>query len=526
MIHLLHSVGLIFALTAPVSVPPAATAQAGQGDTLAELRAWIERFRIRSSWFDPAFSGQLERLLSDARRSYAEGGAHGREVILALLDVRGIVPNGSMRELEQGSYRPDSVTAGVRRAGSAALEALVGGEQGREVLSWLASEVLIRPRVHPLERRLAAVELMAGRFQADTQLALFTCASASERALRGAAIGSLAGWQDENVDRFMAGQVVGVVNDPGWISAKALRSHFEKRPLSPDSPAGRELSQALNRATLSEDWRLALRAVKTLGALNDELAVQQLIEGLSVWMQRRERGQGSRRLEGAIVAELQRRSGRNIGPHPERWARWWQVVQAGQLPEASRGPSGRATRASFFGLRPETDKVVFVIDRSGSMDADFGRRGHTRYEEALSQMVQLLESLGPQTRFGVTLFSNGHARWTTKLRPATSGNLGSALNWARRKGASGGTNLQPAIRSTLELDRRGRPDLDRLEADTIIVLCDGATEEGSSWVEPLLRRVGPEACVVFHCAQIGPGGDGTLEGLAALTGGEFTRVQP
>ena len=533
MIHLLHSAGLILALTLPASVAPTA-ARAGQGaeqgvDALADLHSWMERFRIRSSWFDPDFSGQLDRLLSDVRKLYAEDGPEGREgrdVILALLDVGGIVPNGSKHDLEHGRYHPDSTTAGVRRAGSAALEALVGGQQGRWVLSWLASEVLIQPRVHPLERRLAAVELMAGRYQVDTQLALFTCASASERAMREAAIASLAGWEDENVDRFMAGQVIGIVEDPGRISTDALRAHFDKRPLSPDSSAGRELAQTLNRTTLSEDWRLALRAVQTLGALNDELAVQPLIEGLSVWMQRRERGQGSRRLEGAIVAELQRRSGRNIGPHPDRWARWWQVVQAGQIPAGSRAPSGQSTQASFFGLRPETDKVVFVIDRSGSMDADFGQRGHTRYEEALSQMVQLLESLGPETRFSVTLFANGHGRWSTKLRPATSGNLGSALNWAKRKGPSGGTNLQPAIRSTLELDRKGVPNLDRLEADTIIVLCDGATEEGSSWVAPLMRRIGPEACVVFHCAQIGPGGDGTLEGLAEQTGGEFTRVQP
>ncbi len=43
-------------------------------------------------------------------------------------------------------------------------------------------------------------------------------------------------------------------------------------------------------------------------------------------------------------------------------------------------------------------------------------------------------------------------------------------------------------------------------------------------VEPLLARVGAEACVVFHCVQIGAGGDGTLEALARLTGGEYLRV--
>jgi hypothetical protein len=43
-----------------------------------------------------------------------------------------------------------------------------------------------------------------------------------------------------------------------------------------------------------------------------------LIKGLAVWIARRERGKGSARIEGEILGELQRRSGRGIGLHPDR----------------------------------------------------------------------------------------------------------------------------------------------------------------------------------------------------------------
>ncbi len=58
----------------------------------------------------------------------------------------------------------------------------------------------------------------------------------------------------------------------------------------------------------------------------------------------------------------------------------------------------------------------------------------------------------------------------------------------------------------------------------MIVLCDGETAEGRSWVWPWWREVAEETCVRFHCVQLGGGGNGTLEALAEVSGGEFVRV--
>jgi uncharacterized protein with von Willebrand factor type A (vWA) domain len=181
------------------------------------------------------------------------------------------------------------------------------------------------------------------------------------------------------------------------------------------------------------------------------------------------------------------------------------------------------TQAGFFGLRPVTDRVTFVLDRSRSMLAP-APPSSTRYAEAIRQMSALLRDLGPRTRFRVVLFADKVQAWKDVLQPATPENIASAELWAAERHPDGGTELREAVESVLRLDRRGTPDLARLEEDTVIVLCDGATAEGPQWVKSLFERVGAQCCVAFHCVQIGAGGDGTLEDLARWSGGEYRAV--
>jgi len=102
-------------------------------------------------------------------------------------------------------------------------------------------------------------------------------------------------------------------------------------------------------------------------------------------------------------------------------------------------------------------------------------------------------------------------------------NLAQAERWLRRNGPDGGTQLFEGVRAALRLNRRGALDADAQEVDTVVVLCDGATAEGPGWVRPWLRANNEVAQLVFHCVQIGPSGDGTLEALAEATGGELVR---
>ncbi len=98
------------------------------------------------------------------------------------------------------------------------------------------------------------------------------------------------------------------------------------------------------------------------------------------------------------------------------------------------------------------------------------------------------------------------------------------------------SNSRPAIELALGIGSDGLPaplgDDERdggangknAPADTIVILCDGATQEGSGWVHPFLDRVLPLYPVVFHTVHLGPTGDGALATLAKVSGGEFLRV--
>jgi hypothetical protein len=43
-------------------------------------------------------------------------------------------------------------------------------------------------------------------------------------------------------------------------------------------------------------------------------------------------------------------------------------------------------------------------------------------------------------------------------------------------------------------------------------------------VLPLFQALGDSTCLQIHSVQIGSGGDGTLEALAKMSGGQFTRI--
>jgi hypothetical protein len=149
---------------------------------------------------------------------------------------------------------------------------------------------------------------------------------------------------------------------------------------------------------------------------------------------------------------------------------------------------------------------------------------HTRWDEAVEQLLGFLDGIGPRARFGVILFHEYPEEWRPTLLDATPENKKSVRAWLTGNRPGGGTELQGAIARAMRLGPDGNPDLAVLETDTIIVLCDGETAEGPGWVEPFLHGPNQRARVVFHCVQIGASGDQTLERLATGSGGDFIKV--
>ena len=499
-------------------------ALAGAGEAAAELSRWTDRLRRGRLESEHDADAQLRRLLL-ALRTEAEGEPANRQKLLLLCELVAVLNELQASEDlgQQGlatRLRPPTIFEGDRLL-----------REDEALQRWLGSDVLLRREGPSVGRRAAAAELLTQVRSASALACLSMAARDDSLEVRRAALTALAGFDSEGVHRVFLDVLRRATEAP---EAFAAEEHFRTVRLAARSPSVGALAQLCEDLLRAEDWHEACRAAVLCRALPDVGAIPLLIDALHLWVQRDASEFAScMRVRNEIASELALRSGRTLGVHPERWQTWWQAVQEGRTPSGAKANEDEVTRADFFGLRPASDRIVFVLDRSRSMADPFpsteprsSSEGTNRHQRAIEELTAFLTALGETAWFDVVVFGDSAHRWRSKLVPATEVNLRSAQAWLRRRLPQGSTQLRAGVAKALDLRAGGRFDPHHMEADTVVILCDGATSEGPQWVPSLLRKVHPLAHIRFDCVQIGGGGDGTLQRLAEGSGGEFVRILP
>lgn len=487
-------------------------------DPLGEL-ATLTRALERATEPDPAEVLQAEVLFHDLRILWSAQPARQGEICDGVADWVGTV------RLRAAGERGGRVE---RRTADRAVEWFAPRLDGPLVAD-LGRELARRDDPSGVVRRTGLAALLAASADPGARMALFAATRDDERLVRDTAVAGLAGRDDQAVHTRLVELLEAAEAGEVAIRMGAVEDHFRAARIGRTDAAFARVLYYVRKRLVADDWRRASRAISVGTALPDEVMLGPLIEALPVWMEREEAGLQAKRIQGDLLDELHRRTGRKLGLHPERWRQLFDAVRRGDVQLA--GPEGDAdgrprTEASFFGLRPWTDRVTFVIDRSGSMDNAYRRSPDetsppSRYSAAIRQMTAFLEELGPKTRFDVVLFSSDAARWRRELVPATPDNLASVAAWAAAAETGGGTFLRKGIDLAARVDKDGAIDLAKLESDTIIVLCDGDTDEGSGWVAGFLRSTNDVARLRYHAVQIGGAGDGTLRALCEGSGGDY-----
>lgn len=386
---------------------------------------------------------------------------------------------------------------------------------------------------HPANRAGACL-LLAASPEPGARMALFAATRDPERLVRDAALSGLVGRDDQAVHTLLIDLLAEAEAGAVEIRKGLVEEHFRAATIKRTDAAFARVLTYVRRRLVADDWRRASRAIVVGQCLEHLVMLGPLIEALPVWIERGEAGLQAKRMQGDLLDELHRRTGRKLGLHPERWRVLLTAVRKGELSlDVSDEDGSRPyTEAGFFGLRPWTDRVVFVIDRSGSMSTAYGPQSfgtdlaklQTRYEAAMTQMAALLQELGPLTKFDVVLFSDGAQRWRKELVPVTPENLRSISAWSLSAGTQGGTQLRAGIELAAAMRKDGTIDLAALEADTVIVLCDGQTNEGPGWVPAFLQGPNDDARLRFHAVQIGSDGDGTLRALSDGSDGDYLMI--
>lgn len=319
------------------------------------------------------------------------------------------------------------------------------------------------------------------------------------------------------------------IKDAKWeVRLTALEAWAESLPEETLEPA----IQALGDSA----WQVRVSAIAILGKLRTKEILQPLIDQL---------GQEKGRLRLDIVLVLQDVTGKQIGFSYQDWKIWWEANKDNfEVPAKSRSakakPGADPTVALFFDIPLLSDRLIFLIDFSGSMKHEAppnpgetapqgpGEEGRRKIDIALGELERAIGKFPPERKFNIILVSTEATQMKArqvfpKLSAATPQNQKQAIQ---------------KVRSTwkrLEDIRRGRGDVyDAIleafgdqEVDTLVVLSDGVPTYGKFVELPtFLENLGQEnqtRKIAIHTVLTGEKGTDIkfMQELAESTGGLF-----
>ena len=156
----------------------------------------------------------------------------------------------------------------------------------------------------------------------------------------------------------------------------------------------------------------------------DKTAIDFLVDRL-------EQSDGQLKYEMAL--NLQKMTGKDFGGIATDWRSWWQKnrddfvfssrVQASQsvaLKVAPKPIPWDEPRPSFYGMTIYAKRVVFVIDRSGSLNSTVN--SETRLARAQQELQTAIKALTESDYFNIVAFDDRMEVFQTKLVQATDGN--------------------------------------------------------------------------------------------------------
>jgi Ca-activated chloride channel homolog len=135
--------------------------------------------------------------------------------------------------------------------------------------------------------------------------------------------------------------------------------------------------------------------------------------------------------------------------------------------------------------------VIIVLDQSGSMDGD-------KWQQAREAAVYVLENLNPQDRFNVILFSTGWRVFSNQMEAPEQAQ--GAIDWVRGQYAEGGTDINGALTTALEMADAERPT-------TVLFMTDGLPTEGEIEIDKILGNVEAAAKSNVRIFTFGVGDD-------------------
>jgi Mg-chelatase subunit ChlD len=328
------------------------------------------------------------------------------------------------------------------------------------------------------------------------------------------------------------GALEALLGQPGESHVDAILGLLPAAPVRVlDWIGARRVRKGLDAAAsclLAEESAVARAAVAALRALDDPRAVPPLVAA---------RRKASGLLAEEIELALFHFTGRQFqgAGADAMWEGWWRAEGEEWLRTAGTERHAGAVRrgdTDFYGIETRSERIVFVLDRSGSMEES------GKLATAKGHLERTIRGLAPGVKFAVVFYNQEARAWQKPplMVPATPDQKRKAIAWFATLPPQGATAMFPALAEALRYAKvgGGASPTDPKGADTIFLLTDGAPTDADGKAladdarEAAIRaflEANRELKCVVHAIGVGP--DHNVElmmRLARETGGVYKAV--
>ncbi len=277
-----------------------------------------------------------------------------------------------------------------------------------------------------------------------------------------------------------------------------------------------QLGEALHRP----EWQVQLAAAKSLESLDRVEAIEYLLTALE---------ESDGRMKSEFNSILVALTGQNKHEKEDLWREWWTEVKEGfdetrpsraeRLKKAHSARKGADGQSTFYGIQVRSKRMIFVLDRSGSMGGparmkvgggmatagagDDSEIGDRKIDVCRYELKRVLRSLPDDARFSIIYYNRDGIRFPKKgLARATTSTVKKACRFLDAIDPLGATNI-------FDMLEEGMSGKWEDQVDTLFLLSDGLPNcgrvETPGEIAKEIQRLNSDARVRIHTINVGGG---------------------
>lgn len=355
---------------------------------------------------------------------------------------------------------------------------LLGKFRDPLTLRWLTTDVLLAKTTRSETERLAAARALGIAGHEPSLLGLLTALGDDSSEVRAAAANAAGRVGGARASLAIASRLREDAEAAVRVRClDALAATFDRRDSRFSHFDLERIVVSAANALGDPDWRVRVAAADFFAQHPEPKAMPALIQALRQELRTLAQGTGRKRAFFSSLDALVSAAGRTISTNdPEAWAVWWEKNRDGYtLPTRTAVAEAPPGIPYYFGIPVRSDRMVFLLDISGSMDA---AGSASKLARAKQELIGALEKLAPTDRFNVVLFENAIYPVFEAPSPATPANIALARQRVLGANAGGGTNLFGALETGLRIAQPGGGARFGTDADTVFLLSDGTPSTG------------------------------------------------